>query len=350
MSLGRAFRNGGWVLLLAGLLVCALLVWALGPAVLRSLDRPPGDGSTVESFAFDLSNERLPQGAQIEVAMAHRDLVPVLSDPVVLTPQEIARANTGRSRYLVSDDLVIGVEFDGHARAYPISVLNVHELVNDTLGNRDIAVTWHWPSAATAVFDRTIDGAPAELGVSGLVAGGNMLVYARHRDGRAGGEALYSQALGTSVTGPPVALTPVESALVRWADWYEAHPETTVIAPLGAFAQRYKKGKPDAWMASSALLFDTPLPDHGPAPKDRVMVVRGPDGVWAVPVATLTAAGGQEGRASIDAGGVRLTWATRQHPDTATLLDPPPGWRANRAMWVTAHLLHPDVTLVEPAR
>ncbi len=37
---------------------------------------------------------------------------------------------------------VIGLEIDGESRAYPIPFLSAHEIVNDTLGGRHIAVTW----------------------------------------------------------------------------------------------------------------------------------------------------------------------------------------------------------------
>ena len=40
------------------------------------------------------------------------------------------------------DELIIGVEFDGDARAYSIPLLSSHEIVNDTVGGRKIAVTW----------------------------------------------------------------------------------------------------------------------------------------------------------------------------------------------------------------
>lgn len=37
---------------------------------------------------------------------------------------------------------VLGVEFDGEARAYSISLLSGHEIVNDRLAGRPISVTW----------------------------------------------------------------------------------------------------------------------------------------------------------------------------------------------------------------
>lgn len=40
------------------------------------------------------------------------------------------------------DEVVIGVEFNGDARAYPVGLLSSHEIVNDMVGGRAIAVTW----------------------------------------------------------------------------------------------------------------------------------------------------------------------------------------------------------------
>ena len=40
------------------------------------------------------------------------------------------------------DELVMGVEFDGDARAYPVGLLARHEIVNDTVGGQPIAVTY----------------------------------------------------------------------------------------------------------------------------------------------------------------------------------------------------------------
>jgi hypothetical protein len=40
------------------------------------------------------------------------------------------------------DEQVLGVEFDGEARAYSVGLLSNHEIVNDLVGGRPIAVTW----------------------------------------------------------------------------------------------------------------------------------------------------------------------------------------------------------------
>ena len=56
--------SGGWVLIGAAILFLAVMVWALTPAVLRMTTRPPGDGTSLHSYQFDLSNLRLPEDSR----------------------------------------------------------------------------------------------------------------------------------------------------------------------------------------------------------------------------------------------------------------------------------------------
>src|SRR5688500_15059974 len=144
------FSSGGWVILVTAIISLGLLIWGIAPALLRSANRPPGDGKNPETFGFDLTSFRLPR-AQLAAAMLHRDLVQAMTNPSVSGPDESAPPESRWTamqkhndlkygKYLVSNDLVIGVEINGEARAYPISVINVHEIINDSLGGTPIAV------------------------------------------------------------------------------------------------------------------------------------------------------------------------------------------------------------------
>ena len=66
-----------------------------------------------------------------------RDAFPVFNNPRMLT------AHVAEKRGLIfSRDAVIGVSHNGKAKAYPISVMGIHELGNDTIGGKPIAVSW----------------------------------------------------------------------------------------------------------------------------------------------------------------------------------------------------------------
>ena len=64
-----------------------------------------------------------------------RDFLPSLDAPAVMRSADMLRWNAEhRTKYVVSNDRVAGVVVNGEARAYPLAVLNAHEVINDTLG------------------------------------------------------------------------------------------------------------------------------------------------------------------------------------------------------------------------
>lgn len=64
-----------------------------------------------------------------------RDGIPALDDPKFVTAREA-------EKFLGRSERVLGVALDGAAKAYPIKILNWHEIVNDRVGPRAVLVTW----------------------------------------------------------------------------------------------------------------------------------------------------------------------------------------------------------------
>jgi hypothetical protein len=69
------------------------------------------------------------------VTLLPQDGIPAIDEPQFLSAEE------ADSEY-APDELVIGVNYEGDARAYSIPFLSGHEIVNDTVGGKKIAVTW----------------------------------------------------------------------------------------------------------------------------------------------------------------------------------------------------------------
>ena len=63
-----------------------------------------------------------------------RDGIPDLTNPRVITPRE--------ADYLFDDDRVFGVSFNGEHRAYPLRILNAHEMANDVVGGVPFALAY----------------------------------------------------------------------------------------------------------------------------------------------------------------------------------------------------------------
>ena len=64
-----------------------------------------------------------------------KDAIPSIDDPQFVSPE------TADSQY-DDDELVIGVNINGDARAYSVPLLSRHEIVNDVVGGKPVAVTW----------------------------------------------------------------------------------------------------------------------------------------------------------------------------------------------------------------
>ena len=64
------------------------------------------------------------------------DGIPPLENPAH------APADDPLADYLEDDERVIGVSINGEHRAYPLRIINAHELANDTLGGEPLSLTW----------------------------------------------------------------------------------------------------------------------------------------------------------------------------------------------------------------
>ena len=82
---------------------------------------------------FQLDNAIVPQ-EQILAGGPPKDGIPAILKPQFIPPV--------KATYLQQSDPVIGVRIGDQARAYPINILNWHEVINDTVNGVPIAVTF----------------------------------------------------------------------------------------------------------------------------------------------------------------------------------------------------------------
>ena len=69
------------------------------------------------------------------VTLLRKDAIPAILEPEFLTVAEADEQMQG-------DELVIGVSIDGDSRAYSVNMLSRHEIANDVVGGKSVAVTW----------------------------------------------------------------------------------------------------------------------------------------------------------------------------------------------------------------
>lgn len=220
-----------------------------------------------------------------------KDGIPSIDDPQFLRAADDSRLD-GREPVLVYDPP------DAPARAYPIRYLTWHEIVNDVVAGRPVAVTF-CPLCNTAmVFDRVVDGRTLAFGVSGKLRHSDMIMYDRQT------ESWWQQATARAIVGAMTGtrLTQLPAVMDSWAGFRAAHPDGLVMDQPRA--NRPYGRNPYAGYDSSArpFLYRGEDPPHGISPLARV--VRVGDRAW--PLARLRDAG------ELREAGLVLNWQPGQ--------------------------------------
>jgi len=135
--------------------------------------------------------------------------------------------------YLEEGDIVFGVYHDGEAKAYPQRILVWHEIVNDTVGNKPLSITY-CPLTATAIgFER----GSTTLGVSGNLINSNMVMYDRETD------SYWPQILAVGIRGELEGRALKEHRVIwtTWRNWKQRHPDTTVLSTNTGYMRNYQR-------------------------------------------------------------------------------------------------------------
>lgn len=156
--------------------------------------------------------------------------IPAADNPEVSSAED--------ATWLKDSDIVFGVEVNGEYRAYPRRIMEVREMVNDTLGGRDLGIPYcTLCGAAQAYFTDEMPQGVARpvLRTSGLLSRSNKVMYDLNT------MSVFDTFLGHAVAGPlaekAIQLKQATVVTTEWGTWKNAHPETTVLL------ERYALGR-----------------------------------------------------------------------------------------------------------
>ncbi len=284
---------------------------------------------------FDIRGALIPPQA-IQRGGPPRDGIPAID-----RPRFVAAAQSG----LRDDDRVLGLALDGVARAYPVRILNWHEIVNDRIGGRPVAVTY-CPLCGTGVaFDARIAGREAVFGVSGLLYNSDVLLYDR------GSESLWSQLMEQAVTGPlkGTKLQALPLAHTSWADWRARHPKTQVLSDDTGFTRDYTRNPYDGYEQVQALMFEVEHRDERFPAKEWVLGLRLGGQARAYPFSVLALRTDAQGRLREHIGGQDIEIRYDRVHRSAAAYDaagqPLPGVMAYWFAWVA---FNPKTSVLPP--
>lgn len=252
------------------ILTAALLAGALSYAT--AITAAPYNG-------FDVSNSSIP------VSQIHRGGPPRDGIPAIDTPQFIP---AGQARHLKPRDRVLGLSRNGLSKAYPIAIMNWHEIVNDDIGGEAVVVTFCPLCGTGMAFSARAGGRRLNFGVSGLLYNSDVLFYDRET------ESLWSQLLTRAVSGPlrDTALNLIALEHTTWGDWHTRHPDTLVLSRDTGFGRDYNRDPYAGYEDSRGLFFPVAHRDPRYHPKERLLGVEVEGRFKAYPFAELSKTNG----------------------------------------------------------
>ena len=207
---------------------------------------------------FDYSDALVPP-KEILWGGVPRDGIPPIHNPKFVDAEDAS--------FLRDKDRVLGVARNGIAKAYPIRIMDRHEVVNDRFGEEPIVVTYCPLCFSGMAFEADFDGDELAFGVSGLLYNSDVLLY----DYRTG--SLWSQIMSKSISGPMkgTEIPAVATAHTTWRDWQERHPDTLVLSRDTGFGTRYNSSPYADYQSTSRLMF--PVARHNGAYRNKERVL-----------------------------------------------------------------------------
>jgi hypothetical protein len=146
------------------------------------------------------------------------DCIPAIDSPEFMPAKDV--------KFLGDDDLILAVSIGNEIRVYPAMTLQMHEIVNDKIGDTPFAVTYCPLCGTGVVFSRKIKGDVVTFGVSGVLHGSDLVMYDRKNHN------LWQQLTGKSFAGPDrgYQLESLPLIMTDWKTWKTQHPDSVVLA------------------------------------------------------------------------------------------------------------------------
>jgi len=176
---------------------------------------------------FPLDDSLIP-AKEIRSGGPPKDGIPALADPAFVSAVDAA--------FLRDKDRVLGLSYNGVVRAYPIRILNYHEIVNDVLNGEGVVISYCPLCGSGMAFSTDFHGTRLVFGVSGLLYNSDVLMYDRNT------QSLWSQLMSQAISGPLKGerLDALSISHTTWEEWKSRNPDTQVLSPKTGFSRNYR--------------------------------------------------------------------------------------------------------------
>ncbi|MGZ3331826.1 MAG: DUF3179 domain-containing (seleno)protein [Gemmatimonadaceae bacterium] len=147
---------------------------------------------------------------------------------VTMVPADRNKVDTAR--------LVVGIEVDGQARAFPIQFIGYHHQVRDTVAGKPVMVSYCTVCRTGRVFSPIVDGRSETFRLVGMDHFNAMFEDASTH-------SWWRQANGEAIAGPSKgkSLTEIPSRQVTLAEWLREHPSSLIMQADSGLKEHYSK-------------------------------------------------------------------------------------------------------------
>lgn len=171
----------------------------------------------------------------------------MLADKMFRQPEKLT-FKTHAENLLMDSSVVLGVEYNGEAKAYPIRYIAYHHQVRDIIGGTSMMITYCNVCRSGRVFQPIVNNHTEEFRLVGMNHFNAMFEDATTK-------SWWRQATGEAVAGPLKGhvLPVVESTQLTLKKWFELYPQGVVMQldsasreeydSLGRFERGKSKGK-----------------------------------------------------------------------------------------------------------
>ena len=188
--------------------------------------------------------------------------------------------------WLEDVDPVILFSHGDLSRAYPLSILIWHEIVNDEVDGQPVSITFCPLCNASIVFDRNFDGQVLDFGTTGRLRNSDLIMYDRQT------ETWWQQFTGEGIVGKYAGqqLNFLTSQVLSWKDFKDAHPDGEVLARPN-MPRNYGYNPYVGYDSTSRPFLFQGTPDSRLAPAERVLGLTTETEAIAYPFQALEEAG-----------------------------------------------------------
>ncbi|MFB6307106.1 MAG: DUF3179 domain-containing protein, partial [Flavobacteriales bacterium] len=215
----------------------------------------------------DISKHEIPL-FEIKIVIPKRDKIPPIDNPEFWNIKQA-------DEHFTDNEPVISLAINDEAKAYPLSILTFHEVVNDQIGEKKVSVTYCPLCNASITFNRTVEHSGKEknldFGVSGMLRNSDLIMWDRQT------ESWWQQFSGKAIVGKMLGaeLEMLPSMVISYEEFKKNHPNGKVLSTNTGASREYGKNPYAGYddTTKEGLMFPVDYPDMKMPAKERLVNV-----------------------------------------------------------------------------